>query len=139
MLLEKNPDDLCLNGEVIKHIDGKLKFPDIILHHSQEDNKNNKIACEIKRCKWGKPGVKKDMKTLNLMLTGASPNTNLTQNYDWGVFIQVGGTINRLKEFVCQSSFNENILCIVVDDNVTQLTVQTIADITAQQKCENAV
>ena len=68
------------------------------------------------------------MKTLNLMLTGAGINKKLTQNFKQGVFIQIGGTIDRLKDYVKQSSFNEDIWCIVVDDNVLQLTVERIGE-----------
>ena len=128
LLKENNPEKLCLNGEPCKNVDGKLKYPDLILHDSQRNNENNRVACELKRCKWGKPGVKKDMKTLNLMLTGAGINKKLTQNFKQGVFIQIGGTIDRLKDYVKQSSFNEDIWCIVVDDNVLQLTVERIGE-----------
>lgn len=85
---ENNPNNLCLNGEPCKHISPKAgwKYPDLILHHSQADNVDNRIACEFKRKRWTEAGFDKDMQTLHLMLTGAAKDDKLTKTLN-GVFL----------------------------------------------------
>lgn len=125
-----NPSNLCLNGEPCKHISQKAewKYPDLILHHSQADNANNKIACEFKRKRWTEAGFDKDMQTLHLMLTGATKDGKLTKNFEWGVFIQIGGHIENIEDYVKTQQYNENIFCIVVNDDVSQITIKTIEE-----------
>lgn len=125
-----NPDNLCLNGEPCKHISQKAvwKYPDLILHHSQNDNVNNRIACEFKRKRWTESSFDKDMQTLNLMLTSASENSKLTKNFKWGVFIQIGGHIENIEDYVKTQQYNENILCIVIDDEIKQISIKTIGE-----------
>ena len=125
-----NPNNLCLNGEPCKHIFQKAgwKYPDLILHHSQADNADNRIACEFKRKRWTEAGFDKDMQTLHLMLTGASKDSKLTKNFEWGVFIQIGGNIENIEDYVKTQQYNENIFCIVVNDDVTEITIKTIGD-----------
>lgn len=140
-----NHNHLCLNGEPCKDMPKETKdtwkFPDLILHHSQFDNVDNRIACEFKRKIWNESGFNKDMETLNFLLTGAADNTKLTQNFKWGVFVQIGGTINNLKNYVKHHSFNHRILCVVVDDEVSKLIIHTIGELMTNKKCNkcNAV
>lgn len=135
-LLEIDQDkQLCLNGEPCKHLPKKSKeswkFPDLILHHSQCDNEDNRIACEFKRKIWKEGGFKKDMETLNYLLKGADKSTKLEKNFKWYIFLQIGGTIDKLKKYVRKNSFNKDIWCIIVNDNATQLTIQTIGELTS--------
>ncbi|MBQ8365596.1 MAG: hypothetical protein IJX41_06920 [Bacteroidaceae bacterium] len=131
-----NPNNLCLNAEPCKHISQKAewKYPDLILHHSQVDNGDNRIACEVKRKGWKKSCLNKDMCSLNLMLTGASEDGKLTSNFQWGVFIQIGGSVDKIEDYVKHQHFNDNILCIVVNDDVTQLTIGSVEEL---KKVEN--
>ncbi len=133
LLDENNSNDLHLNTEVVKHFniteENKRKAPDVILHHSQLDNDDNRIVCEVKRQGWSNDKFEKDMNTLNLLLTAANKNYPLKENFKWGVFIQFGGSIDRIEKCVRNQSFNRNILCFVVNDDVSQITVETIDEI----------
>ena len=137
----ENPQRLYLNGEVCKHLiennNEKYKYPDLILHHSQDDNQDNRIACEFKRQNWIEDDCQKDMNTLDLVLTSASSNAKLKNNFKWGVFIQIGGTIDRLEDYVRQHPFNEDIWCIVVSDDVSQITIKTIKEMMFKNKGRN--
>ena len=138
---KNNSSQLCLNAEPSKHIQIEShkeiwKFPDMILHHSQVDNNDNRIACEFKRQGWSEDGFDKDMKTLNYLLTRASDDSRLKYNFKWGVFVQIGGTIENIRNYVRHHSFNENIWCIVVDNEATQLTIQSIGDLMSYDKCD---
>ena len=133
MLLNENgcnPNDLCLNAEPCKHISQKAewKYPDLILHHSQVDNGDNRIACEVKRTGWTESCFNKDMYSLNFMLTGASKDGKLTRNFEWGVFIQIGGSVDKIEDYVKHQHFNDNILCVVVNDDVTQIIIKTMRE-----------
>lgn len=133
LLDENNLNDLHLNTEVVKHFSiaegNKWKAPDMILHHSQADNDDNRIACEVKRQGWSNDRFEKDMNTLNLLLTAANKNYPLKENFKWGVFIQFGGSIEKIEECVRNQSFNRSILCVVVNDDVSQITIKTIDEI----------
>lgn len=134
MLIDNNnPNELCLNTEPSKYLNVvnvyRRKEPDVILHREQSNCDDNRIACEIKRKNWANEGFEKDMDTLNSLLTTAKPGSKLYQNFQWGVFIQIGGTIDRLKNYIKRNSFNNDIWCIVVNDDVTQLTIETIGNI----------
>lgn len=128
----ENPQRLYLNGEVCKHLNDnnneKCKYPDLILHHSQDDNQDNRIACELKRNNWEDEDFVKDMNTLKLALTSASYNAKLKENFKWGVFIQIGGDIDRIEEFVKNKCYHKKIWCIVVNDDVSQITIKTIGE-----------
>ena len=133
MLLQmENPKGLYLNGEVCKHLydnnNEKCKYPDLILYHSQDDNQDNRIACELKRQNWDDKDFAKDMKSLKLVLTSASNNAKLKSNFKWGVFIQIGGSIDRIEAFVNNKRYQKDIWCIVVNDDVTEITIKTIGD-----------
>lgn len=128
----ENPQRLYLNGEVCKHLNDnnneKCKYPDLILHHSQDDNQDNRIACELKRQNWEDEDFVKDMNTLKLALTSASYNAKLKENFKWGVLIQIGGDIDKIEEFVKNKRYHNKIWCIVVNDDVSQITIKTIGE-----------
>lgn len=69
------------------------------------------------------------METLNFLLTGGAKSTKLEKNFKWCIFLQIGGTIDKLKKFVKKNSFNKDIWCFVVNDKATQLTIQTIGEL----------
>lgn len=132
LLDRNNPNNLVLNTEPSKFLNRsgikKRVEPDVILHHSQSNCYDNRIACEVKRRIWSEEGITKDMNTLHDLLTSAEIESVFYQNFKWGVFIQIGGTIDRLKDYIKRHSFNEDIWCIVVDDHVTRLTVDKIGE-----------
>ena len=69
------------------------------------------------------------MKTLNLLLTSANKHLPLEENFKWGVFIQFGGTIERIEKYLENQRFNKDIWYIVVNDDVSRITIKTIRDI----------
>lgn len=129
----ENPQRLYLNGEVCKHLNDnnneKCKYPDLILHHSQDDNQDNRIACELKRQNWNDKDFRKDLNTLKLVLTSASDNLKLKSNFKWGIFIQIGGSIDRIERFVQNKRFHKDIWCVVVNDDVKQIHIKTIGEL----------
>ena len=132
LLDNNNPNGLILNIEPNKYLNRsglkKRVEPDVILHGSQSNCQDNRIACEVKRQGWCEERLIKDMDTLHDLLTSAEIGTVFHQNFKWAVFLQIGGTIERLKDYIKQNSFNDNIWCIVVDDSVTQITIKRIRE-----------
>ncbi len=101
---EKLFDDnqFVINAEISKntnyfgHVGDGIKFPDIVLHHSQGDNKNQGIICEIKRKEgFNLKSFRDDIEKLECFLQEGS-------NYGFavGVFILVGDNIVKIYDKV---------------------------------------
>lgn len=132
---DNNPDNLFLNNVPSKYLLDKnvqcRKEPDLILHRSQGNCDDNRIACEVKRASWASENVIKDMHTLNLLLTAENEQSLFRKNFKYGVFIQGGGNISKLKNLANRdgNDFNDNILCVVINDEVNTITIDTIKEL----------
>lgn len=91
-----------LNAEINKntnyfgHVGEGVKFPDMVLHHSQGDNKGQGIICEIKRKEgFNLKSFRDDIEKLECFLQEDS-------NYRFaiGAFILVGDKINKIYDKV---------------------------------------
>lgn len=126
----KISEPLILNAEVSKSnerfhrkalkIYGKeqKRFdPDIVLHHSQLDSDEQALICEIKTDKY--LTSKKLYQDLCKLQAYTTQDDVLYHAFDWGVFILVGGSFEKivklLKGIKYHKFINSRISCIVVN------------------------
>lgn len=162
LLKEKGYKNALVNGELSKNIKTRISykmrksdaqggeertisprvFPDFILHHSQGDGANQKIACEIKRAGSGRQAIFADLLKLSCLLDGeyfAFP-------FEHAVFVYIckgdiepinlgnpqillGGMPITFEEYINSEEFSPNfrkIICIAY--NGKDLKYSTLAE-----------
>ena len=126
-----------LNAEINKnanyfgHVGEGIKFPDMVLHHNQGDNKNQGIVCEIKRKEgFNLKSFRDDIEKLECFLQEG--------NYSFaiGAFILVGDCIERIYEKVASlkksmigirntvktAEIQKRIVCIAYNGNAVKFS-----------------
>lgn len=162
----KGVQNLVLNGEVYKHLVWKSisyvcdkkpttkgVYPDLVLHSSQGDDKNQKMICEIKRqANNNKEAIFADFMKLSCYLNKDSFSNNIAP-FDYGVFILVGDV--KLEDIIVDENttikwkeegftleqykkqFSETlsrIICIAYDGNGESLEYDTLENILHKKK-----
>ena len=114
-ILEKQTDTLVLNAEVDKSISYSIEaeledstnqeykinvFPDIVLHHSQGDDRNQKMICEIKRNKYLTASlILGDLFKLSCYMDNEHFHSDYLP-FEYGVFILIGTNIDTIRNLL---------------------------------------
>lgn len=157
-LLEKNDEELVLNGEVYKRLnwepiscntEAQGVYPDLVLHSSQGTGDNQKMICEIKRkANEDKNAIFADFLKLSCYLRDGA-FVNDYASFDYGVFIlagkdvklenikindmakaEKGGQQYNLGKYI--EEFHDTlkrIVCIIYDGNGESLDYDTLDNI----------